>query len=391
MLIDIAAEAFASLTQRPLRTLLTMLGTTLGIAAFVATTGITSTASAQIGRQFDRLKATQVLLQASTSGQDPFPIDTDARLANLHGVRAGGVYTALDRVGLSPRAFIAVSSGTASGGSVLAATPGAVAASLPRLAEGRAYDEGAQQRGDRVALLGRVVAKQLGINQVDNFPAVLIGDRLYLVIGIIDADARLPDILTSAVIPVSSAIRDFGTTPDQQFQGLVDVRPGSAAQVARESVFALRPDMPDSLQALAPPDPSTFRNVVESDVASLVFASSVVVLLIGAFVIANSGLIAVIERRHEIAVRRALGAKRSQVAGQFLFEAGLTGLLGGMLGLGGALLLVVAVSVAREWTATISSWVIWAAPLVGVTLGVLAGVPAAFRSARGDISTNLRG
>lgn len=54
---DALAEAFAVLAQRPVRTLLTALGTILGVAAFVTTTGLAETASAQVSSRFDTLHA----------------------------------------------------------------------------------------------------------------------------------------------------------------------------------------------------------------------------------------------------------------------------------------------------------------------------------------------
>src|ERR1039458_7683953 len=57
---DLAAEAIAGVTQRPGRAALTMLGTILGVGAFVAVLGFTATASAQIGQQFNALSATTV-------------------------------------------------------------------------------------------------------------------------------------------------------------------------------------------------------------------------------------------------------------------------------------------------------------------------------------------
>ncbi len=83
--VDTISEAAAAIAQRPVRTLLTALGTILGVAAFVTTTGLADTARAQVSARFDALKATEVRIQdAAPDGTNPFPSDVDARLEALN-------------------------------------------------------------------------------------------------------------------------------------------------------------------------------------------------------------------------------------------------------------------------------------------------------------------
>ena len=94
---DLAAEALAGLLQRPGRSVLTMLGTVLGIGGFVAIVGLSQTASGQIGSTFNRLDATQVTVadtgarQAAAPTVD-FPTGADAMVDRIHGVIAAGVW-----------------------------------------------------------------------------------------------------------------------------------------------------------------------------------------------------------------------------------------------------------------------------------------------------------
>ena len=73
-------------------------------------------------------------------------------------------------------------------------SPGALLAARPDLRTGRLFDEFAEGRAERVAVLGRIAAEQLGINRVDNQPAIFIGNRPYTVIGIIDDVDRVPEL-----------------------------------------------------------------------------------------------------------------------------------------------------------------------------------------------------
>src|SRR6516164_10774838 len=91
---DLAAEILAGLTQRPGRSVLTMLGTALGVGAFVAVLGLADTAGGQIGKQFSLLEATTVTVTdvAAQQGAQPssgnppvdFPPNSDARIQALN-------------------------------------------------------------------------------------------------------------------------------------------------------------------------------------------------------------------------------------------------------------------------------------------------------------------
>ena len=154
--------------------------------------------------------------------------------------------------------------------------------------------------------------------------------------------------------------------------------------------IALRPQQPERLQALVPPDPQTLRNQVESDVQSLFYALSALALLIGAVAITNATLLNIIERRPEIGLRRALGATRSQITRQITLEAALTGTLAGILGGAIGLIAVIATSIGRQWTPTIQPAMLIAAPAIGIATGTLAGIIPALKAARTPPAETLR-
>ena len=191
---DTVSEAVAAIAQRPVRTLLTAVGTILGVGAFVTTTGLADTARAQVSSRFDALKATEVRVQdAAPDGTNPFPADVDARLQVLNGINHAGMYfTVPDNGSLQVRNTATRPSGLgAQPIPVIGATPGAVLAALPVVATGRLFDGFHEGRGERVAVVGRVAAQQLGITRVDNQPAVFIGESeaSAKVIGVLSADS----------------------------------------------------------------------------------------------------------------------------------------------------------------------------------------------------------
>jgi putative ABC transport system permease protein len=388
---DLIIEAFTAVSQRPARTLLTALGTILGVGAFVTTTGLADTARAQVSSRFDALKATEVRIQdAAPDGANPFPDDVDQRLEALNGVNHAGMYfTIADNGALQPRATASRPTGTTTQPiPVIAATPGAVQAARPVLLTGRLYDQFHQTRGEHVALVGRVAAQQLGLTRIDNQPAVFISDTAYTVIGIIDDVKRNPDLLLSIVIPTSSIERHQtnGTT----YQVLIDTAAGAANLVGRQAPLALRPDAPDRLQALVPPDPKTLRNQVQGDITGLFYALAGLALLIGTIAITNATLLNVIERRPEIGLRRALGSKRTHIAGQITLEAALIGTLAAITGAAIAILVVAIYSNTKGWTPTMSPTTIALALPIGLVTGALAGLAPAIRAARTPPAVTLR-
>lgn len=389
---DTIREAGAAVGRRPIRTILTALGTILGVGAFVTTTGLATTARAQVSARFDALAATEVRVQdAVPDGTNPFPDDPAARLERLAGVNHAGLYATIpDNGSIAARqtATRPVNNPTQPI-PIIAATPGAVHAALPTLTTGRIYDNFHEARGEHVALIGRVAADQLGITRVDHQPVVFLGDTAYTVIGIIDDTARNPETLLAITIPFHTANDAFDMTNAER-QVIIDTDPGAAQLVGRQAPIALRPQQPERLQVLVPPDPETLRNQVEGDVESLFYALAALALLIGAIAITNATLVNIIERRSEIGLRRALGATRGHITRQVTIEAALTGTLAGIIGTTIGLLAIVATSLTRHWTPTVQPSLLLIAPAIGIATGTLAGIAPALKAARTPPAETLR-
>lgn len=113
-------------------------------------------------------------------------------------------------------------------------------------------------------------------------------------------------------------------------------------------------------------------------------------LITGAFGIAGSMVAAVSERRHEIGIRRALGARRRQIVQLVLGEATLTGAVASLAGLVAGLAAFLAVSVGRGWSPVLLPEILIAAPIAGAAAGMIAGVVPAVYAARVEPVEALR-
>ncbi|MEO8541308.1 MAG: ABC transporter permease [bacterium] len=381
---DLIGEALAGVLARPARSLLTVLGTVLGITALVATVGLSKTAGNQIVGRFNELAATQVVVEQATSfGQTANPLtwDLEDSLTRLNGVVAAGGGAKVDVKGalVSAVPFGLDARNAEFPTPVVAATPGMFEAVRAELSTGRWFDAGMSAREDRVAVLGPGAAAQLGINRIDNQPAIRIGETYFTVIGILESTAREPNLLDAVIIPAGTAKALYAT--DAPTRVVIDTEVGAARLIASQARLALSPNAPDRLKASAPPEPRRTREGVENDINSLFLVLGLVSLVVGAIGIANVTLVTVLERVGEIGLRRALGASRSHIATQFLLESTAMGVAGGVMGASAGTLLIVAISLVRDWTPVMDPWVPLGMPLLGAVIGLVAGVYPALRAA----------
>jgi macrolide transport system ATP-binding/permease protein len=393
---DLLAEAGAGLLARPARVALTVLGTVVGIAALVATLGLSKTAGNQIVGRFSEVAATDVVVSpvpgaiGGSAAATVIPWDAEARLRRLNGVAAAGTLAEVDVRGALVRA---VPINDPLGQTevqlpVRAASPGLWEAVRARLADGRLPDGGHSRRADRVAVLGANAARRLRISGLGDQPAIFIGDRLFQVAAVVAGVGRQPSLLGSVTIPNGTARREYGLAAPGSVQVETDV--GAVEVVARQAPSALSPSAPELLRVAAPPDPETLRAGVENDLNALFLLLGGVSLLVGALGIANVTLVSVLERVGEIGLRRALGAERRQIAAQFLVESAAMGLLGGIVGASLGTLVVVLVSASRTWTPVLDLWVPVAAPLAGVLVGLASGAYPSMRAAAMEPVESLR-
>ena len=383
---DLLREAVAGLFARPLRMALTVLGTVIGLAALVATLGLSRTAGHQIIARFDELAATEITVSVKPADEgapaNDLPWDAPARVSRLNGVVAAGTMSDLD-VGdglVSATPIRDPQRRTEFKLPVQAASPSLYPAVRAKLRTGRLPDEGHSARAERVAVLGPNAAAQLGIAEVGTLPAISIGDQVFLVVGILDSVQRKHALLSAVIVPEGIARRLYQLHSPESV--VVDTRVGAASLLSRQVPTALRPDNPSGLRVAVPEQPQNIRAGVRSDLDVLFLMLGAVSLLVGAIGIANVTLVSVMERVGEIGLRRALGATRRHVAAQFLLESATMGVLGGIFGASAGLLVVVGVAAFQGWTPVIDPPIPLLAPVVGGLTGVIAGAYPALRAAR---------
>ena len=405
---DAAAEAVAGIVQRPGRAVLTMLGTVLGVGAFVAVLGLTATGAGQISRQFTVLADTTVTVadngpvnNVAAPGTNPaigFPADADAVADHINGVAGAGVWWPVSLPeGTNFTGALALSATASQTINLLAASPGAVRAMGLKLVAGSPLSTYENDTRQHVAMIDTTAAASLGISaaRLASHPAVFVDGIAYTVVGVYSSAQRVVTSQSVMLIPEQTALADYGNPEpgignQDEAQMVVATRIGAALAVARQIAAAELPADPSRLVVTSPSNPQTLQGEVNGDLAGLFLILALVSLLIGAVGIANTTLVAVLERTEEIGLRRAVGARPRHIAAQFLAESTALGTLGGLIGTCIGVGTVVIFAAAKDWTAILNPAYTLPAPLIGSVVGLLAGAYPALRAARTSPLAALR-
>jgi putative ABC transport system permease protein len=397
---DATAEAVAGIVQRPGRAVLTMLGTVLGVGAFVAVLGLTATGAGQISHQFTVLEDTTVTVEdngpannVAAPGTNPaigFPADADQIADHINGVTAAGVWWPVSLPQNSSFTGSLALSGTASQTvGLLAASPGAVKAMGLSMVAGSSLTTYENDTRQHVAVIDTTTATELGISpaRLPSHPAVFVDGVAYTVVGIYSSAKRVVSDESAMLIPENTALADYGNPEpgignQNEAQMVIATRTGAAQAVARQVAAAELPTDPTRLVVTSPPNPQNLQSEVSGDLAGLFLILALISLLIGAVGIANTTLVAVLERTGEIGLRRAVGARPRHIAAQFLAESTALGTLGGLIGTCIGVGVVVIFAASKDWTAILNPAYTLPAPLIGSVVGLLAGAYPALRAAR---------
>jgi len=386
-LLDALALATVGLRARRVRSALSALGIAIAVAAVVAVLGIAESAKAdlltQLGEEGNLLT---VASGESINGREvPLPVTAETMIARIPPVRTVTAVGSVPQVGV--RRTAAIPPAQTGGMNVLAAQPSLPAAVAARMLLGRYLDATAERYP--LAVLGSEPARILGIGSLSPTTQVLLGEHYFTVVGVLAPVTVAPELDVAALISFRSAERLFGRTggPSRIY---LRADPDQVAAVASVLTATAAPEGAQDVQVRRPSDLLVARLAAKGAFVGLFLGLAGIALLIGGVGIANIMVISVLERRGEIGLRRALGARRRHVAVQFLLESMLLAALGGVLGIAlGILATVVAARLAGN-PVTVPPSGLAAGLGAALLAGALAGVYPAARAARLSPAEALR-
>lgn len=376
---DALAVATAGVRSRRTRALLTAGGVAIGIAAMVAVLGVSAASRAHLLATLDELGTDLLTVQPGQSflGEEtalpPAAAAATRRLDTVDEAAAVALLEATVR-----RTDVIPSSRTA-GIAVVAVEDGLLATLEGELAAGVFFDRASSAHP--AVVLGATAARRLGITDLAGQPKVWLGGQWFAVVGILEPLPLAPELDTAALVGWEAAEEVLGE----------DATPTSLyVRTQREAVDAVRallprttnPAAPEAVEVSRPSDALEARAAADSAFTALLLGLGGVALLVGGVGIANVMIVAVLERRGEIGVRRALGATRRHIGAQFVVEAVMLAGAGGLGGVAAGTLITFGYAGYRGWPFAMPLTGLLAAAGVAVLVGGVAGLYPASRAAR---------
>lgn len=408
---DIARIAIREgLLAHKLRSLLTMLGMVFGIASVIAMTAITEGGKRQQLEQISQIGLNNIqVIDPQLDGQrlkqarqqNPFGIsDRDIRAIRreLDGIAGLTAWKHLkadvskDRVRLEDAHVLGVRGDFEDVVNF-------------RVAQGRFLHERDAREYRRVCVLGAAIAVELGLADAPLGQTLVIGDQPFVVVGVMEGraftastvkDVNITDRNRDVYIPHAVLQRYYPKIQRAGVYDTVSLRMATTEQLVPDSqhldlVLRRLHDDAEDFNVSVP-----LENLRQSQKTKEVFNIIITViagmsLLVGGIGIMNIMLASVSERTREIGIRRAVGATRREVLKQFLAEAGVISIIGGILGVligivGGELIAAV-----FDFPVAFSPWIMGISVGVATAVGIGFGLYPAWIAARMDPVDALRG
>ncbi len=376
---DLARVASVGLRTRRLRASLSALGIAIGVAAIVAVLGLSSSSQAGLLSQIDRL-GTNLLTVTNGQGLSgktaELPLAAPAMIARIEPVTSvaetAKVSGAVYRSPLIP----AIDSNAIG---VQAASLDLPALLSVKVAQGE-YLNAATAR-EPVAVLGSVAAQRLGIDRLFAGERIWVGRQWFYLAGILGPAELTPEIESSVLVGFPAARKYLASNGHAN---TVYVRAQDEQVAAVQSVLAqtANPEGPNEVDVSQPSATLVARAEAKSALNGLFLGLGAVALLVGAVGVANIMVISVLERRSEIGLRRALGATKGQIRTQFLSEAILLALGGGVIGVGAGALATAVYASTKGWEVVVPATAWGGGFAAALLIGAVAGLLPAIRAAR---------
>jgi putative ABC transport system permease protein len=401
-LIDAFATAFGSLGEHKLRTTLTMLGMMFGVGAVIAMLSIGAGAEKQALALIDRLGTRNVVIRGKTYKPEELQeirkksVGLSQRDIEAIQEAVPGVEFASPRVEIDPYKVLAAGAKTTA--QVYGVGYRHREISGLAVAEGRFFDVADQRDHAQVCVIGAGVRRDLFGADPALGKDVKVNDVWCEVIGVLAAEAapvsQVQGVAVSSTdhelyLPFTTALRKLDHDPMKAPLSEIVVRLDAKAPAGETG--AVIGTLLDRLHGgvrdydIVVPEALLQHSKQTQQLFNLVMGLIAgISLLVGGIGIMNIMLASVLEQTREIGVRRAVGARRSDIRFQFLVTAFSLAMIGGLLGVALGVGLGRGVAVYADWPTVVTTWSIVLSLGVSIIVGVASGLYPAMRAAKLD-------
>ena len=383
--------AFRQIWRNPMRSLLTVLGIVIGVAAVITMVTLGNGATTAVRQQIESFGSNQLMLRpgqrmgpGGSAGAPAFKLsDIDALTGQLAGVESAAPQLS--------RSTVVVANGRNWSTSAVGTSNAYFTIDNRKLAQGRLFEAAEETSGAAVCVVGRTVVRELfgdgnalgQMLRVKKFSCRIIGVLEEKGTGAMGGDQD--DLV---VLPFQTVARRL-VGKDRVNMILIGMDPQSDREHLKTSIRQLMRER----RSLSSGDEDNFSILDTAEVAEkvasttkvmtgLLGAVAAVSLLVGGIGIMNIMLVSVAERTREIGIRKAIGARRAHILLQFLVEACVLSILGCLIGLVLSALGLAAFSAIAGMTVEIEWRAAVAAILFSAGIGVVFGSYPAAKASR---------
>jgi putative ABC transport system permease protein len=394
--------AFGTLWVNPLRSLLTLLGVVIGVATVVSMMALIEGLRLKVTRDLSQLGANSFTVSKWPGGINFGRIDWRRfqqrpafRLADVDLLREAcpSVKTASGQTGFGAYKVASDRAETSPNVFTIGATAEWIETSgVINIAEGRFYSPSEVEEERPVVVLGMEVAAQLFAGQSPLGQSVRVGGKVFRVIGVLSKRGKFLGLFNMdnmVVVPLTTALGAFGK--DHSIRMNVQANSPELVQRAQDEVTAVlrrrrnvTPGAPNNFEIDTNESVTRTFNNLSQVITAAGAGICLLSLIVGGIGILNIMLVSVTERTREIGIRKALGAKRARILGQFAIEAVTLSFIGGIIGL----ILGFGISFLARWAlgfpTVVPPWAVVLALAMSTGVGLVFGIYPAARAAKLD-------
>ena len=351
--MEILRSSLRGMTSNPMRSVLTLLGVLIGVGSVILLVGVGAGSAKAVSDQINSLGTSVLTVRSGQSSGIRFQNLTTTVADALQASVDAGTSTALKEVVPEITSSQTVTAGKKSTtAQIIGTTANYFDVTSSRVAQGTPFSANDLTQSRRVVVIGAELATTLfgapgAAGATDPVgQTVVIGSTPYLIDGVMAAKdstglQSTNNVLVAPLTRVQQSIAGYGNLSSIVLQAK-DADAVTTAQAEATTVI-------DTTLKIATPADATYtisnqaqllaaRTSTASTFSAMLAAVAGISLLVGGIGVTNIMLVTVTERTREIGIRKALGATRGAILGQFLTEATLLSLLGGALGVLGAVI-----------------------------------------------------